>query len=64
LLGENSDVVPSYFAILLYAPAPIGAWEAHELEDEVHQIWKVNHERQPGKKMNLGLGLGSIKNQF
>lgn len=56
--------MPSYFAILLYAPAPTEAWEAHELEDKVHQIWKVNHEREPGKEMSLGLGLGFIKNQF
>ena len=40
------------------------AWEAHVLENKFHQIRKVDHERQPGKEMNLGLGLGSIKNQF
>lgn len=62
MLGKNSDAVPTYFAIL-HVPAPIEAWEAHELEDKVHQIWKVNHERQPGKEMSLGLGLGFIKNQ-
>lgn len=37
MLGESSDTVPSYFAILLYALAPEGMWESHKvrkLEDK------------------------------